>query len=286
MIKRAGGGDEDDEAELERLRAYRRAQYERSTSRAEPFAHGLALFTPEHPTKWDLNLLLVGDAAGVAPDELIAEAERLQAPAGLRHRKVTMLHGGDELVDGFTAAGWTAEEVVVMALRGADVRGAADAVVREVGFEAVRGLMEAWYLETMSAAEARDLADSDADTARALGARSSSPSARASRPPAAICWAPAASGRSRGSTRRPPTAATASPARRPHGDRGGPRARRRPRDDHRRGRRLAAEALRAAGLPDRRPVPQVHPQANVTSPKATCRQARGSLTGDVRRPPA
>ena len=158
-------------AELERLRAYRRAQYERSASRSEPFAHGLVLFTPEHPTKWDLNLLLVDDAAGVAADELIAEAERLQAPAGLRHRKVTVLHGGDELADGFTAAGWTDEEVVVMVLRGADVRGAAGAVVREAGFEAVRGLMEAWYLETMSAAEARDLADSDADTARALGSR-------------------------------------------------------------------------------------------------------------------
>ena len=58
-----------------------------------------------------------------------------------------------------------------MALRGTDVRGAAEAEVREAGFEAVRGLMEAWYGETMSAAEARDLADSDADTAAGAGAR-------------------------------------------------------------------------------------------------------------------
>jgi GNAT superfamily N-acetyltransferase len=154
-----------------RLRAYRRAQFEQTTARSEPFAHGLAVFTPAHPTKWDLNLLIVDDPAGVSADELIAEAERLQAPAGLRHRKVAMLHGGDELVGDFTAAGWTADEVVIMALRGADVRGAAEATVREVGFEAARGLMEAWYRETMSATEARDLADADADTAEAAGAR-------------------------------------------------------------------------------------------------------------------
>ena len=58
-----------------------------------------------------------------------------------------------------------------MALRGTDVRGAAEAEVRETGYEAVRGLMEAWYRETMSASEARDLADADADTAQAIGAR-------------------------------------------------------------------------------------------------------------------
>ena len=158
--------------ELERLRAYRRAYFESITSRAEPFAHGVAVFTPAHPTKWDLNLLIVDDASGVTADELIAEAERLQAPAGLRHRKVETLGGGDALVDGFTAAGWTAERVVVMLLRpGADHRGETPAEVREVGFEPVRGLMEQWYGESMSAAEAHDLCDADADTAKVSGGR-------------------------------------------------------------------------------------------------------------------
>jgi GNAT superfamily N-acetyltransferase len=85
-----------------------------------------------------------------------------------------VLHGAEGLAAGFEAAGgWTAERVVVMALRpGADVRGDVPAAeVREVGFEAVRGLMEQWYGETMSAAEARDLADSDAATAGAGHAR-------------------------------------------------------------------------------------------------------------------
>ena len=157
--------------ELARLRAHRRALFERSTSRAEPFAHGVAFFTPAHPTKWDLNLLVVEDATGVSAEALIAEAERLQGPAGLRHRKIEVQSGGDALAEGLTAAGWSAERIVVMLLRpGADQRGEAPAAVREVEFAAVRGLMEQWYGESMSAAEARDLADADADTAR-TGAR-------------------------------------------------------------------------------------------------------------------
>ena len=158
--------------ELGRLRAYQRESFERIATRAEPFAHGLAVFTPEHPTKWDLNLLVVDDAAGVSAEELLAEAERLQAPAGLRHRKLQVLSGGKGLADGFAAAGWTVETVVVMTLHGADVRGdTPQAEVRETGFEAVRSLMEAWYRESMGEAEARDLADSDADSATRSGAR-------------------------------------------------------------------------------------------------------------------
>jgi len=158
--------------ELARLRAHRRALFERSTSRAEAFAHGTAYFTPAHPTKWDLNLLVVDDAPGIPAEALIAEAERLQAPAGLRHRKVEVQQGGDALVEGFTAAGWSAERLAVMLLQpGADQRGDAPAEVREVEFPAVRGLMEQWYGEAMSAAEARDLGDADADTALTSGAR-------------------------------------------------------------------------------------------------------------------
>ena len=158
--------------DLARLRAHRQAQFERTTSRAELFAHGTAYFTPEHPTKWDLNLLLVDDAAGLSAEVLRAEAERLQAPAGLRHRKIEVHRGGDALVEGFKAAGWTPEQVVVMLLRpDADQRGAATAPVREVEFPAVRSLMEQWYGEAMSAAEARDLGDADADSALTSGAR-------------------------------------------------------------------------------------------------------------------
>ena len=54
---------------------------------------------------------------------------------------------------------------------GRDQRGEAHAEVREVDYPAVQGLMEQWYGEAMSAAEARDLADADADTALTSGAR-------------------------------------------------------------------------------------------------------------------
>jgi GNAT superfamily N-acetyltransferase len=158
--------------ELARLRAHRRGLFERTTTRAEPFAHGVAFFTPAHPTKWDLNLLVVEDASQTSPEELIAEAERLQAPAGLRHRKIEVFRGGDRLVDAFKAAGWSAERLTVMLLRpGADQRGEAPADVRVAEFAAVRDLMEQWYGEAMSAAEARDLADADADSALTSGAR-------------------------------------------------------------------------------------------------------------------
>jgi GNAT superfamily N-acetyltransferase len=158
--------------ELARLRAHRRALFERSTGRAEPLAHGAAYFTPAHPTKWDLNLLLVEDASQTSAEELIAEAERHQAPAGLRHRKIEIHSGGDPFVDVFKAAGWIAQRLIVMLLRpGKDQRGEAPAEVREVEFGAVRDLMEQWYGEAMSAAEARDLADADADSALATGAR-------------------------------------------------------------------------------------------------------------------
>ena len=157
--------------ERARLRAYRLAHFEAITARSEPFAHGVAFFTPAHPTKWDLNLLVVEDASGVGADALIAEAERLQAPAGLRHRKVEALAGAEDLGEPFKAAGWTPEAIVVMTLHGADVRGDAHAAVRETGFGDVRGLMEQWYGESMSAAEARDLADADAATSGLNGAR-------------------------------------------------------------------------------------------------------------------
>jgi GNAT superfamily N-acetyltransferase len=158
--------------ELARLRAHRRALLERSTARAEPFAHGVAYFTPAHATKWDLNLLTVQDASATSAEALIAEAERCQAPAGLRHRKIEVETGGEGLVDAFKAAGWSAERLILMLLRpGRDQRGEARADVREVDFAAVRDLMEQWYGEAMSAAEAHDLADADADTALTTGAR-------------------------------------------------------------------------------------------------------------------
>jgi GNAT superfamily N-acetyltransferase len=160
--------------ELERLRGVRRAQLERVTSRAEPFAHGTAFFTPEHALKWDLNLLLVDRVApGLDARELLAFADRLQGRAGLRHRKLELAEGGEHLRADFEAAGWSIDHLLLMVLRrGADRRGATGPVrVREVGHDAVRPLAERWHNELLSPGSAAELTEADAAAARVLGAR-------------------------------------------------------------------------------------------------------------------
>jgi ribosomal protein S18 acetylase RimI-like enzyme len=163
--------------ELERLRALRREQLERSTSRNEPSAYGTAFFTPEHPTKWDVNVLLVDHVApGVGTQELIEEAERLQGAAGLAHRRLELADGGDRLRVEFDTAGWSVDHLLLMVLRpDADRRGeASPANVREVGFEDVRPLAERWQRENTSPSQpdqAREIADADADRVKALSAR-------------------------------------------------------------------------------------------------------------------
>ena len=163
--------------ELERLRALRRELLERTTSRAEPFAHGTAFFTPEHPTKWDLNLLLVEHAPPeLSAQQLIAEAERLQGPAGLSHRRIELAEGGDRMRSDFEAAGWSIDHLLLMVLRpGADERGEAKpASVREVDYDGLRPLAEMWQKELtppVQADRSAELADADAATAQALAAR-------------------------------------------------------------------------------------------------------------------
>jgi ribosomal protein S18 acetylase RimI-like enzyme len=163
--------------ELDRLRRLRRQQLEQITNRNEPFAHGTAFFTPEHPTKWDVNLLLVDRIApGVGAQELIDEAERLQGPAGLAHRRLELAEGGDRLRGEFVAAGWSIDHLLLMVLRpGSDRRGGLSAAsVREVGFEDVRPLAERWPRENTTPDQqdqAAEIADADADRAERLSAR-------------------------------------------------------------------------------------------------------------------
>ena len=163
--------------ELERLRALRRDQLERTTSRSEPFSQGTAFFTPEHPTKWDVNVLLIDSVPPeLEAQALMDEAERLQGAAGLAHRRLELSKGGDRLRPDFDAAGWSIDHLLLMVLRpGADKRGEAHpASVREVDFDGVRPLAERWQMEGTSPAQpaqAAELADADADRAQVLSAR-------------------------------------------------------------------------------------------------------------------
>lgn len=163
--------------ELERLRALRREQLERTTSRNEPFAHGTAFFTPEHPTKWDVNVLLVDSVPPeLEAQALMDEAERLQGAAGLAHRRLELAEGGDRLRADFDAAGWSIDHLLLMVLRpGADRRGeASPADVREVGFESVRPLAERWQRDSTSPGQpdqAAEIAAADAARVQAESAR-------------------------------------------------------------------------------------------------------------------
>jgi len=160
-------------AELDRLRAARRAQLAFSCSRAEPFPGGTAFFTPEHPIKWELNLALVDDATGCRAADLIAEADRVQGGAGLSHRRLEIAAAGVHLREGFLEAGWLAEELLIMLHRPrADRRGEHEqAEVSEVPFSAIRALAERWHGDGMDTDVARAVVDADEAGARALEGR-------------------------------------------------------------------------------------------------------------------
>ena len=161
-----------------------------------------------------------------------------------------MHSGGEALADGFAAAGWTVETIVVMTLHGTDVRGdTPPAEVRETGFDAVRALMEAWYRESMGDAEARDLADSDADSATRSGARYFL--AERDGEPAAACELLGFGGIGQVESslhRRGAPRPRAGKRGRPRRDRRGTRARRRPRDDPGRRLRLAQKLYERLGF--------------------------------------
>ena len=161
------------QAELDRLRAARRAQLESCCTRAEPFPGGTAFFTPEHPVKWELNLVLLDDATDRSAAELIAEVDRVQGGADLSHRRLEFAGAGGHLREGFLEAGWLAEELLIMVLRsGADRRGEGErADVREAPFDAIRPLAERWHGEGMNAEVARAVIDADELTLRALDGR-------------------------------------------------------------------------------------------------------------------
>jgi len=161
------------EDELDRLCAARRVQLEDNCSRAEPFPGGTAFFTPEHPVKWELNLVLVDDATGCSADSVIEDADRVQGGAGLSHRRVEVAAKGERLRGRFLEAGWLAEELLLMVLRpGTDRRGEGGGEVREVPFEAVRPLAERWHGDAMDPDVARSVVDADAVILQALDGRS------------------------------------------------------------------------------------------------------------------
>jgi ribosomal protein S18 acetylase RimI-like enzyme len=135
--------------------------------------HGTALLTPSLPLVWQVNAIRIEDREA-SVDELVAEADAVQAAFG--HRKL-VAHDeglGATLAPGFQQAGWNVSRVLIMLRRRPPARGpgsaAAGEVTREVGAAALEAFRReqpfGWQDEAV-----RQLAEMDARYGRILAAR-------------------------------------------------------------------------------------------------------------------
>ena len=89
--------------------------------------HGIVHLSPTLPRVWDRNFLSVDIGAEATAAQLAAEADAVQGPAGLRHRKVAVPDSlGGRLVPEFRELGWKVEELLVMLHGGDEATEAAD----------------------------------------------------------------------------------------------------------------------------------------------------------------
>jgi GNAT superfamily N-acetyltransferase len=130
------------EGVFERTVAFERDVMRRTSTRAEPFAHGTVYLNEDLPCRYGSNLLWVDLTAAPAADELVRESDRILGGAGLGHRKVNVSGRlGRSLAPRFLELGWSADHLVTMMLeRPADRPPAVE--VRELGFGAVRPLLD------------------------------------------------------------------------------------------------------------------------------------------------
>jgi ribosomal protein S18 acetylase RimI-like enzyme len=94
---------------------------DRCSERIEPFEWGSAIFRLDMPRVHDQNLLRLERGFGeVSARRLASEADRIQRPAGLSHRKVIVPdeEAGERLSGEFADLAWRRARHVVMAYRG------------------------------------------------------------------------------------------------------------------------------------------------------------------------
>jgi GNAT superfamily N-acetyltransferase len=102
-------------AELQRAREFLRAFPLRLAEEIEPCRFGVAAFVRSLPRVYWLNLVSVEPGVRATADELAAEADRVQEPAGLLHRKISVYDElGYAVEEGFRAHGWRVERHAVM----------------------------------------------------------------------------------------------------------------------------------------------------------------------------
>src|SRR5436190_4362543 len=115
--------------DLERVRRFLAEMDDRFAERRVQLRFGAALFHDALPRVWDLNFVRV-DSRDVELGVVLAETERVQAEAGLPHRKMR-LPFEPQVPDG-----WKVTCLVVMVHRGHRLETAGP--VEEVGAEALR----------------------------------------------------------------------------------------------------------------------------------------------------
>ena len=158
---------------IERIHRFFRYSEEGVCDELARTPHGTALLTPSLPLVWQVNAIRVEDREA-AVDELVAEADQVQAAFG--HRKL-VVHDeelGARLAPGFQQAGWNVSRVLIMLRRRPPERrpeGApAGEVPRDVGAAALEAFRReqpfGWQDEAV-----RQLAEMDARYDRLLAAR-------------------------------------------------------------------------------------------------------------------
>jgi ribosomal protein S18 acetylase RimI-like enzyme len=128
--------------EFEQAFAFLDLQDERVAEQLVPTRYGPVVVDTRMPLVHDLNFLRAERADGASADDLVAEAERVQAAApGVRHRRVNLRHEQDRarLEPRFIALGWEPQRFVLMIHRH-DPDRTSDAAVREVDEPTVRPL--------------------------------------------------------------------------------------------------------------------------------------------------
>jgi len=155
-------------------RAWRDASHAVACDFDERWEHGRILRATRYPTYYDLNFVLVEDAAPIAGEEVRAVADR--ALVDLAHRRVAFDHleNAEPLRAGFEAAGWKAMRLLWLRHDRSSIASLLDMEVAEVGIDDVRELRFAWHHEAGLGGDGASFAaflDEAREVAESRGAR-------------------------------------------------------------------------------------------------------------------